>query len=98
MNQFQTDKVGPAFSMMEAEFATPLRTLSTQLVTQALDLPPGDETAPLQTLLIFSIGIVLKMKREATLEAMGWPDFEGERAVTLKKILRQQVTRICQGG
>ncbi len=98
MGQFQTDKVGPAFSMMEADFATPLRALSTELAAQALDLPPGDATAALHTLLIFSVGPALHMKRDGILDAMGWSDFEGERAALVKAILRQQVTRICQAG
>ncbi len=98
MGQCQTDAVGPAYEIMEANFVTPMRTLASELVSQALDLPPGDPTAPLHALLIFSIGPALHMKRDSVLAAMGWSDFEGERAALLKGILRQQVTRICQGG
>jgi len=98
MGMGQTDRVGPAFSMMEADFATPLRALSTALVGRALDLPPGDPAAPLHTLLIFSVGPALHMKRDSILELMGWSDFDGERAAQVKRILRQQVMRICQVG
>jgi len=98
MGMVQTDRVGPAFSMMEAEFATPLRTLSTEMVGQSLDLTPGDAAAPLHTLLIFSVGPVLHMRRDSILDAMGWTDFDGERATLVKSILRQQVTSICQAG
>jgi len=98
MGQCQTDTVGPAFSLMEADFVTPMRALSTELAAQALDLAPGDPTAPLQALLIFSVGPALHLKRDSVLAMMGWSDFDGERAALVKAILRQQVTRICQAG
>jgi hypothetical protein len=98
LGQCQTDTTGPAYTTMEADFLTPLRALSTELAAQALDLPPGEPTAPLHALLLFSIGPVLHMKRDSILTAMGWRDFDGERAALVKTILRQQVTRICQGA
>jgi len=96
MGQCQTETSGPAFSMMETGLTTPLRILSTDLAAQALALPRDEPTAPLHALLIFSVGPALHMKRESMLRAMGWNDFDGERAALVKSILRQQVTRICQ--
>jgi AcrR family transcriptional regulator len=97
IGQCQTDTAGPAYSMMEVDFLAPLRTLSAELTAQALDLPPGDPIAPLHALLLFSIGPALQTKRTSLLAAMGWRDFDGDRATLVKTILRQQVTRICQG-
>jgi len=96
MSRCQNDITGPAFAIIDAGFLTPLRGLTTALTAAALDLAPGDATAPLHAMLIFSQASALSLKRDTVLSMMGWTDFEDERAAQVKALLRQHVLRVCQ--
>jgi AcrR family transcriptional regulator len=96
MSRCQTDTLGPGFAVLEADFSTPLRRLTTGLTGRALDLPPGDPTAPLHAMMIFGHASVLSLKRDTVLSIMGWTDFAGDHAALVKAILRDHVLRVCQ--
>ncbi len=60
------------------------------LVGRLIDRPADDEETILRTLAMFGPLMVFRRARGATLRALGWPDFSGDRLARIKAVLWDQ--------
>jgi hypothetical protein len=80
--------------LIEREFSAPIKDLVTSLVAGALGVKAEDERARLHALLVLSQLSILQEGADTTLNALGWPDFAGDRAALVKKTFRDHVGRL----
>jgi AcrR family transcriptional regulator len=60
------------------------------LVGRLISQPPGDSETMLRTLALFGPLMVLQRARGASLRALDWPDFAGERLAQVKRVIWTQ--------
>ena len=97
MGRFETDNIGPAFALVEAGIATPLKTEAINLVAHALALDPETPIARLRALLIMSQLSALHTKRDSMLAVMGWRDFSDENMTLVKQVLSDHIRKLTTG-
>jgi AcrR family transcriptional regulator len=97
MNRCDADDGGPAFAIVQSGIAEPIKSVTTDLVAGALGLPPEDEEARLRTILILSQLSSLSIKRDSTLDAMGWDDFADGRGERFRALLTDHVRKLVGG-
>ncbi len=78
----------PAGLLIHARLIAPLRELGARLVASAT-ASPLDEAARLRGMAILSqVAVFSAHHRDGSLEALGWPDFNGSRGEAVKAVIR----------
>ncbi len=91
LGRCQTDDLGPASAVVNEGISFPLKSTATALVACALGLEADDPIARLRAIFILSQMTALHHHRDHLLDLMDWPNFEAERAQTVKAVLRENV-------
>jgi len=81
----------PAFDAIFQRIVGRLVALVTQIVARILHEPPDGPAAKIRALAILSQIASVRRGRPLMLRALGWPDFEGDRLITLREVMWQQI-------
>ncbi len=86
----QAEQAGPAYQLIRDQLMLPIQGLSIRLVAAALGRDSADEEVRLRASMVMSQLSAFHINRNATLQMLGWPDFDGVRRDRLKAVLRSQ--------
>jgi len=81
----------PAFDAVFQRIVSRLVALVTQIVGRILREPADTPAVKIRALAILSQIASVRRGRPLMLRALGWPDFEGDRLVTLREVLWRQI-------
>ncbi len=88
--RIQAEQAGPAYQLIRDQLMLPIQGLSIRLVAAALGRDSADEEVRLRTSMVMSQVSAFHINRNATLQMLDWPDFDGVRRDRLKAVLRAQ--------
>ncbi|HTI83716.1 MAG TPA: CerR family C-terminal domain-containing protein [Acetobacteraceae bacterium] len=89
---FLREQIAPteAYDILHQRVMAPLMGACTSVVGRLLGRPADAEETVLRTLAIMAPLMLFQRAREVALRTLHWPDFEGERLVRVKALVRQQ--------
>lgn len=94
LNRCQADDIGPAFQLIERDISGVVKSACIALAARALGRPIDDPETRLRALLVMSQVAAFHTMPERVLTNIGWPDFEGDRAALVQRVLCDHVRRL----
>jgi AcrR family transcriptional regulator len=94
----KADGAGPAMGMLRQNIGMPIMVAATQLIAVVTEADPADDIVRVKAAAILGQLTTFLTNREATLMALNWPDFDGQRLQIIKNVVRAHTRAILSSG
>jgi AcrR family transcriptional regulator len=94
--RIQTEKETPAGVLVQTRISAPMRDLCARLVARATGTPL-DDTARLRAMALMGQHTAFHLNRDAALNLLDWPDFNGPRRDAIKAVVRANTRAALRG-